>query len=456
MQQTEKYRGLNILVVGMGISGFSVALLLKKLGASVVVNENLGNKDTEEVELLEKNGIQYIGDGHHDYLLDGVDLLVKNPGIPYHHPFIVSADLRKIPIITETEVAMSVCDSRVITITGTNGKTTTTMLIHAMLKAEGVDAHIAGNIGVPFSDVVQKTTEKSIIVLELSSFQLLGMPNIKPSIALILNLDEAHIDYHKTLSDYYNAKKQIFKNMDKNDKLILNYDDTRLMTEMKNETPSAQMGYFSTDNSMVETYIENETIYYQNEQISHISDIAIPGAHNLQNVLAAVAATKSCAISNAAIKSALQHFTGVEHRLEYVQTLEGRKFYNDSKSTNISAAKVALAAFKQPIIWIAGGLDRGNDISDIIPFCKDVKMIISFGESKDKFTKLAAKMAINSVAVDTLLLATKAAYTFSEKDDIILLSPACASWDQFQNFEQRGKEFKQICINLGANKEELS
>lgn len=449
MKRIARFEGKHVLVIGMGISGYAVAKLLNKQGAHVTVNEvSETPSDEVKVQELKQIGISYIGGGHDIAILHDIDIVVKNPGIPYYAPFIQAIIERDIPIITEPEVAMSVCEAKVIALTGTNGKTTTTMLLYEMLKNYHEEVYFAGNIGIAFSEVAEKATANSIVVLELSSFQLMGMPSFSPKVAMILNLDEAHLDYHTDEKEYIMAKLNIFKHLKQESTYIINEDDETLVSYVEANKPHAKAMGFSLKHRTNGAYLHNGKIYYQEEKICNLADIVVPGAHNVQNVLASISAAKQVGINNQSILKALTTFSGVEHRLEYVMTLNERRFYNDSKSTNVKAAQVALSAFQQPIVWIAGGLDRGNDISGLIPFCERVKMIVTFGESQAKFVALADKMRISVARAETLAEATQVAYEFSETEDIILLSPACASWDQFKSFEERGRLFKEYCQAL--------
>lgn len=442
----QKFENKNVLVIGLGISGLGAAKLLHALGANVIVNEqNTLPEDSTERQILETLGISYIGGGHDIAILHDIDYVVKNPGIPYYTPFIQAIVEKGIPILTEPEIAMQACKGKVIALTGTNGKTTTTMLIYAMLKNHFDEVYVAGNIGVSFAEIAMEASSDAYIVLELSSFQLMGMPDFAPDCAIILNLDEAHLDYHTDINEYHEAKYNIFKNIGDNT-IILN-DDDRLLHAKALKLKDKHVELFSVVSDDVTTYVdENADIYYKGEQICHLGEITVPGAHNIQNVLAAITAVKKFNVSTQAIVTALRKFQGVEHRLEYVRTLNNRKIFNDSKSTNIKAAQVALSAFQEPIVWIAGGLDRGNELDEIIPYCEKVKVIIAYGEAKQKFIDLAETMKISSFSAESLQEAVTAAYDFSDENDIILLSPACASWDQFKNFEQRGTLFKE-CVH---------
>ncbi|MGL5043157.1 MAG: UDP-N-acetylmuramoyl-L-alanine--D-glutamate ligase [Culicoidibacterales bacterium] len=449
MEKRFKYTGLKVLVIGLGVSGYAVAKLLHAHGALVCVNElSKEPSSREKVEELTKIGISYIGGGHDIAILHDVDLVVKNPGIPYYTPFIEAIMARKIPIITEPEVAMSLCKAKVIALTGTNGKTTTTMLLYTMLKNYADNVYFAGNIGVAFSEIVETVTKNDIIVLELSSFQLMGMPSFAPDIAMILNLGDAHLDYHKSKQEYIDAKLAIYKNSKSPQVVIINADDSLLVSEISKRKPMAETMFFSLDKKCNGAYLMAGWIFFKTEKICLVADIIVPGSHNLQNILAGIVAAKQVGCSNEAIIAALKSFAGVEHRLEYVCSFEGIRFYNDSKATNIVAAQVALSSFVSPTIWLAGGLDRGNDITSIIPFCQSVKMIITFGQSQEKFAALADKMRISCVKVPEIQQAVEVALDNAQANDVVLLSPACASWDQFENFEQRGNSYKKIVKEL--------
>ena len=438
-----EYRGKTVLVIGLGISGFGAAKLLHRLGATVIVNDmQMFDETDEKIQALKKLGVTLLGGGHDLVDLTEIDLVVKNPGIPYYQPFIQDILSRKIPIITEPELAMQVCQAKVIALTATNGKTTTTMMVYSMLKEQFQEVYFAGNIGVAFSEVVLEATENAYIVLELSSFQLMGMPTFAPDVALILNLDEAHLDYHTSKAEYIQAKLNIFKNMSDGGLLILNHDDLVLMEKAKEQHPTAKQEFFSVKEQVDGAYLVDKTLYYKQQPVCAISDIVVPGSHNLQNILAAITAVKHFGVTNEHIITALQSFTGVEHRLEFVVNHQGRRVYNDSKATNVKATQIALSAFQQPTVWIAGGLDRGNSIDGLRPFAENVKVVIAYGESQEKFIDLAQKMRVSAIRADSLEDAVGIAFDFSDEGDIILLSPASASWDQFKSFEERGRLFK--------------
>jgi len=443
------FQGKRILVVGLGISGFSVAKLLHNLGAFVTINdEKPFVANDEKIAELEALGITCIGGGHDKIDLTDVELVVKNPGIPYYASFIHEIMTRGIPIITEPEVAMQICKAKVIALTGTNGKTTTTMMTYQMLAQQYDEVYFAGNIGVPLSDIVLQASKDAYIVLELSSFQLMGMPTFRPDVAIILNLDEAHLDYHSSKEEYEYAKMNIFKNMQSSDLLILNHDAPNLMNAVFERAPEMDIQYFSVEKKVNGAYLLHDFLWYEDEPVCSVAEILVPGAHNLQNILTAITAVKHFTVTNEHIVEALQTFTGMEHRLEFVGNIRDRRIYNDSKATNIKASQIALSAFQEPIIWIAGGLDRGVDVLALRPFGEHVKAVVAFGESCEKFINLAAEMHVSAAKAKNLEEAVAIAYDFSEIGDIILLSPASASWDQFASFEERGNMFKSYVNKL--------
>ncbi|MCP3742688.1 UDP-N-acetylmuramoyl-L-alanine--D-glutamate ligase [Rossellomorea sp. BNER] len=442
MKKIKTYEHKKILVLGLAKSGVSAATLLHKLGAFVTVNDYKPLHENPEAQGLLQKGIKVICGEHPIELLEeGFQIIVKNPGIPYSNPMIKRAVEKGIPIITEVELAYQVSEANIIGITGTNGKTTTTTLIGEMLKKGSKNPLIAGNIGTVASEVAQDATPENNMVIELSSFQLMGINEFRPHIAILTNLYDAHLDYHGTREEYAFAKANITKNQSEDDYLIVNADQPHLMSLIK--ASKAQKIYFSTKNVLKNgVYIENDEVKYMGENIISIKDIVLPGAHNLENILSAIAASKLSGVSNEAIREVLSTFQGVKHRTQFVKSYRGRKFYNDSKATNTLATKSALSAFEHPIILLAGGLDRGNDFNDLIPYLHNVKAIITFGETSGKLMETAQKAGINTIKpVDNVESAVPVAFELSNEGDIILLSPACASWDQYRTFEERGDIF---------------
>ncbi|MHC0037260.1 UDP-N-acetylmuramoyl-L-alanine--D-glutamate ligase [Pseudoneobacillus sp. C159] len=442
MKQLTKYQHKKILVLGLAKSGVSAASLLHKLGAFVTVNDMKPLSENPEAQGLLEQGITVIcGDHPVDLLDEGFELIVKNPGIPYHNPMIVMAIERGIPVITEVQLAYEISDAPFIGITGTNGKTTTTTLIYEMLKSGQKNPLIAGNIGTVASDVAQTADKDNQIVIELSSFQLMGITDFKPRLAVLTNLYNAHLDYHGTRQEYFVAKANITKNQTENDYFVVNFEQEEVMNIAR--LSQATIIPFSTKRFLeFGSSIKDGWIYFNSEPIIERENIVLPGDHNLENILSAIAVAKLIGVENHAIQDVLSTFTGVKHRLQYIGEKHGRKFYNDSKATNILATQNALAAFKEPVILLAGGLDRGNEFDSLIPTLKNVKALVTFGQTAEKLERVGREAGIKSIIrVDNVEKAVPVAFELSEVDDVILLSPACASWDQYKTFEVRGDIF---------------
>ncbi|MGK0700628.1 UDP-N-acetylmuramoyl-L-alanine--D-glutamate ligase [Priestia flexa] len=441
MKTIDGYQGKQVLILGLAKSGLAAAKLVKSLGAKVVVNDQKPYEENDAAQQLEAIGIKVVC-GHHPLeLLDGVEVIIKNPGIPYSNPLLQEALKRKLSIITEVELAYQISEAPFIGITGSNGKTTTTTLIYKMLEEDRKSPLIAGNIGTVACEVAQEAKPENVIVTELSSFQLMGIETFKPKISLFLNLFEAHLDYHGTKEEYAQAKANIFKNQTQDDFAVVNMDDSEV--KKASESVAAQIVPFSVNEEVKDgAYLLNNQLYFRNEAVMNVKDVVLPGKHNLENILAAIAVVKLLGCSNEAIYRVLTTFAGVKHRVQYVTTINKRKFYNDSKATNILATKVALSAFTQPTILLAGGLDRGNEFDELKPSFEHVKAVITFGETAPKIERVAKEAGIQVVKrVDNVKQAVIEAYDCSEEDDVVLLSPACASWDQFKTFEERGDMF---------------
>lgn len=445
MKKIKDYQNKKVLVLGLAKSGVSAAKLLHELGALVTVNDGKPFEENPEAQDLLTLGIKVITGSHPIELMDeGFALVVKNPGIPYSNPLIEKALALDIPVLTEVELAYQIADCPIIGITGTNGKTTTTTMIGLLLNADrkAGQARLAGNIGFPASSVAQEATAEDEMVMELSSFQLMGIDTFHPKIALITNLYEAHLDYHGSRKEYLKAKWRIQKNMTSEDILILNWnqEESRVLAKKTNATVLP----FSTETVVEEgTYLKDGWMYYKNEAIMESKDLGVPGKHNIENALAAISVAKLHGLSNETIKETLTHFHGVPHRTQFTGEIEGRKFYNDSKATNILAAEMALSGFnRSKLILLAGGLDRGNTFDEFIPSLVGVKAMIVFGETKSKLKEAANKAGIKVIhETENAETAVPLAFSLSEHGDSILLSPANASWDQYPNFEVRGNKF---------------
>lgn len=442
MKKIESYLHKKILVLGLAKSGVSAASLLHKLGAFVTVNDKKPLSENPEARGLLEQGIKVICGGHPVELLDeGFELIVKNPGIPYNNPLITGAFEKGIPVITEVELAYQISLAPFIAITGTNGKTTTTTLVFEMLNAGNKSPLIAGNIGTVASGVAQEATEENTIVIELSSFQLMGIDTFKPRISIITNIYDAHLDYHGTRKEYIAAKGNIMKNQTETEYLIFNADQEETR-EIARQSKATIIPFSTKEELSQGASIRDGWVCFNDERVMQTDEIALPGVHNLENILSATAAAKLSGVDNAAIQKVLRTFTGVKHRLQYVTEINGRKFYNDSKATNILATVNALAAFQTPTILLAGGLDRGNEFDELIPHLKNVKALITFGQTASKIERVGGLAGIKMIKrVDNVEKAVPVAYQYSKPGDVILLSPACASWDQFKTFEVRGDIF---------------
>lgn len=430
----------NILVLGLAKSGTVAANILLKNGFNVRINDLNTKPDAENVVNLTALGAEVILGSHPLSVLKDIDLIVKNPGIPYEQTLIEEAVKKKIPIVTEVELARNLTSNPLIGITGSNGKTTTTTLVYEMLKASGVPAAAAGNIGHVATEVAETITKETLVV-ELSSFQLLGTLDFRPDIAVLLNIFPAHLDYHQTMSAYIDAKLKLIQNQTEADVLVYNYDDQILRERV--QSSKAQLVPFSRKEQLSNGLIvTNGVIYFNTEKIINCSEIVLVGEHNLENVLAAIGAAKIAGATNKGIHEVLTSFQGVKHRLQFVLNKKERLFYNDSKATNILATEKALNSFSVPTILLCGGLDRGNDFDELIPAFKHVKALITFGETSNKLQETGRKSNIaKSMHVDNMEAAVFAAYEISKAGDVILLSPACASWDQYPTFEKRGELF---------------
>jgi UDP-N-acetylmuramoylalanine--D-glutamate ligase len=477
MKQLDDYRDKHIVVLGLAKSGVQVAKVLHQAGAFVIVNDRKEREQCPEASELEALGISVICGGHPDDLIHpGVTLLVKNPGIPYSVPPVQKALELEIPVVTEVEIAYHLCEAPIIGITGSNGKTTTTTWVGKLLESAGLSPIVAGNIGTPLSEAAAEATENDWMVVELSSFQLKGTQAFRPRIACLLNVAETHLDYHGGMDDYITSKAKLFANQTADDTAVLNWDDpvcrnlvpyikARIvpfsMSESLREGVHVNPPYAAGTQDSDEDDQGRTVIYTDGEGFTHeiirVENIGLPGRFNVANALAACAIAIAAGVAPHKLEEALSSFRSVEHRLEYVAELQGVSYYNNSKATNSKATHMALTSFKEPIVLIAGGLDRGSDYEDLIPSMQGrVKAIVLLGETKEKIANAAAKAGLKDIilvdngkdAAATLTSAVQKAAGLAESGDIVLLSPACASWDMFPSFEVRGRIFKEAVHNL--------
>lgn len=430
-----------VLVVGAARSGVAVSKLLHKHGVQVVLTDQ---RTIDQQEELTQAGIQVFANGHPDHLVRKYDLVVKNPGIHLQSPFIKALSEAGNEIVCEIDVAYRYAKNFVYgAITGTNGKTTTTSLLAEMLQRKNPNSIAAGNIGLPLSAVVDgHETQAWNIALELSNFQLLSMPTFRPHVSAILNLTPDHLDFMASLEEYYQSKTNIYKNQTKEDYFLRNVDDETIL-QYATDIP-CQILDFSLTRQDVDLYVKNGSVYLHNQCLFHIAQYSLVGKHNLQNAMVAAATAFLMGVSLEDIRSVLRTFVSVEHRLEFVDRVNNIPYYNDSKGTNVDATKIALQAFEQPIIWIAGGKDKHTGFEDLRPLMKQVREAIVFGETKYQLEQLKEGTHV----VNTLQEALTLAHELAREGDVVVFSPACSSYDQFKDYEERGRLFKEYVRNL--------
>ena len=443
--------GKKVLVIGLAKSGKAAIRLLKKLNATITVNEFQEASKIPEYQQYLDDGIEMITGSHPDELFErDFDFVIKNPGINYHKPFILRLKERNIPVYTEIELAYQVAKKQhYIGVTGTNGKTTTVTLIDKILKGQYQHVHLAGNVGMPLCDIVLDHNlleeENHYIVIEMSNFQLLDIETFKPNVSTIINLTPDHLDYMASLDEYYASKTNIYKNTNENDSFVVNLDDSVLDKYLKQYPIPCKQTTMSLTNH-ADCMIKDNAIYYQDEFIISLNNIKLVGNHNLQNIMIAICIAKKCGVKNEIINQEIASFIGVEHRIEFVREINGIKIYNDSKATNTDASIIALKAFKQPVILLMGGFDKGLDLKEMSTYNNKIKRLITFGAAGKRFKD---EMHVeNSICVKNLKEATLEAINHASSGDIVLLSPSTSSFDEFSGYEQRGNVFKEIVCSL--------
>lgn len=441
------FENKKIFILGMARSGYEVSKLLQKHHNQILITDQK-EQDEKKKEELESLGILYKTSNHPEDLLEqDYDYVVKNPGVPKDHPCILKAKSLNIPVIGELEVAYHFLpdNTKIIGITGSNGKTTVTTMLYDILKQANQKVYLAGNIGIPLSKTVTEMEKDSILVIEISDHQLLDMYHFKTDISILTNISEVHLDFHGSYENYKQTKKKIFQNHQQNSIAILNYDNEEVIN-LTEDIVSKKI-YFSKKDKK-DAYLNDGWIYIHDKKFINISDICLQGEHNYENIMCVLLALDMFDVDSEVIKKYLKQFKGVEHRIEFVEEVKGRLFYNDSKSTNTESTITALKSFDKPIILLLGGYDRGHSFDPLAKYMNHVKKIISFGETKVRVKRFAESQNIPSISVENVIDATKAAYLNAEEGDVILLSPACASWDQYTCFEHRGNEFKQTVRTL--------
>ena len=443
-----------ISILGAGESGVGSAILAQKQGFDVWVSDYNQIQPKYKAE-LDKYGIKYEENGHDEMLIKSSSKIIKSPGISDKAPIVVAATSVNIPIVSEIEFAVNYTNASLIGITGTNGKTTTTMLTYSILKSAGLSVGLAGNVGYSFAKQVALENYE-YYVLELSSFQLDGMHTVALDYAVLLNISPDHLDRYATYQDYIDAKLRINLNQDANQKFIFCADDDEITNQQKNHATPADLIPFTYDNGPLDqgAWVENNQLNIQltNPKINFnmsLDQLTIAGRHNTYNSMAASIIANSLLIRKETIRESLLDFKNVEHRLEFVSKVKGISFVNDSKATNVNAAWYALESVEDPIIWIAGGVDKGNDYESLSPLIKEkVRIIVCLGKNNLNLHKAFRKDVDMMINASSAQEAVNIAYGLGEKGETVLLSPACASFDLFENFEDRGNQFKRAVRNL--------
>lgn len=441
------FKNKKIFVFGLARSGYEVSKLLSKYNNEILVCDSSDN-DKDKINELETLGIKFIKtDKPEDYLDNTYNYVIKNPGIINTHACIKKAEALGIDVINEVEVGYHFIKDKasIIGITGSNGKTTTTTMIYEVMKKANLPVILAGNIGYPLCSIVETVKENDIIVMEISDHQLLNVKDFKTNISVLTNLSEVHLDFHGSYDNYKNTKKKVFNYHTTNDIAIINTGNEDVVNLTKDI--NSNIITFSSK-SDADVYLEQKEIKYKEETIINTNDVKIKGIHNYENIMCLIAICNIYNISKEIIKDYLSTFGGVEHRIEFVRELNGRLFYNDSKATNTESTIVALKSFDNDTILLLGGLDRGHSFEPLNPYLNNVKHIYCFGETKERIVEWATKQNIDCESFQTQEEAIKKAYNISNPKDVILLSPSCASWDQYKCMEDRGNEFKKIVNDL--------
>ena len=440
-----------IFILGFARSGYEAAKFLIKRGNEVLINDGKEESkvDQEKLKELKDMGVKFFFGSHPDDLLDdSYDYLIKNPGVPIHHKYVEKAEKLGIEVINEVEMAYRLLpnDVTLVGITGTNGKTTTTTLTYEIIKEAGFRCHLAGNIGYPLCSFLDKLKSGDVIVMETSCQQLNNLSEFKPHIAVMTNLSEAHVDFFdNSYQKYKDVKTKIFKNQTEKDIAILNLENKEVLEQTKNI--KSKKVYFSSKNK-TNCYLENGIVYYNDEEVLDTDKMIIVGNHNAENIMAATLVAKEFNISNDVIKKVAYNFKGVEHRLEFSGEVNGVRYYNDTEATNIKCTQIALSSFSKPTIIILGGLERGQDFNDLTPFMKNVKAIIAIGQCRKRVKEYAESLNIPVYVHEFLKDGFKEIVPIAKKEDVVLLSPASASWDQYKECEIRGAEFKKYVSEL--------
>jgi UDP-N-acetylmuramoylalanine--D-glutamate ligase len=443
-----------VLVVGVGRSGLSAAMFLRAHGARVTVSDTRSAKALEkEIPTLLDAGIMVEAGGHGLLTFRRQDLIVVSPGVPTDTPEVKQAVAFGLPVIGELELASRYLQGKIVAITGSNGKTTTTSLIGSIFTAAGLPTQVGGNIGLPVIDLIPQSTPETTNVLEVSSFQLETVEEFHPKIAVILNMTPDHLDRHGSFENYVAAKERIFARQDANDFLVLNADDR--VTQMCASRAKSEVFWFSATRPIRRgAFVHNGAVVWvekeggPTEPILPLAEISLKGAHNVENVLAAVGTARLAGIPAEKIRAAVAQFKAVEHRLEHVRTVNRVEFYNDSKATNVDAASKAISSFPGGIHLILGGKDKDSDYTALSPLLRErVKAVYTIGSASEKIER-QLQGVVKIVPAGTIETAVAEAAKNAVAGDTVLLSPACSSFDQFENYEHRGRVFRQLVNEL--------
>jgi UDP-N-acetylmuramoylalanine--D-glutamate ligase len=443
-------KGKRVLVVGLGKSGLAAALFLRHRGAQVTVSDvRSAEALARDIPALLEEGIMVEAGGHGLLTFRRQDLIVVSPGVPLNTPELAQVKSFGLPVIGELELAARFIKGRTLAITGSNGKTTTTALLGEILKAAGMPTLVGGNIGVPVVSLIDQSTDDTWSVLEVSSFQLESTVEFHPAIAMILNITPDHLDRHGNFENYALAKERIFAAQNKHDSVVLNADNERAAEAASRST--AKVYWFSVEHPVTQgAWLEDGLLVYRpaqdapTETVMPLSGIPLKGTHNVENALAAVCAARLAGAPADAIRKAIEKFQAVEHRLEFVATVNGVDFYNDSKATNVDATAKAVAAFESGIHLILGGKDKGSDYLQLAALLRSrVRAVYTIGSAAAKIeSQLRGVVSIHSC--QTLENAVSAAASAARPGEVVLLAPACSSYDQFENYEHRGRFFKEL------------
>ena len=449
--------GKRVLVVGLGKSGMSAALFLKARGARVTVSDTRSAKElATQVPALLEAGIMVESGGHGLLTFRRQDLIVVSPGVPLETPEVAQSLALGLPVIGELELASRFLAGKVVAITGSNGKTTTTTLVGKIFSDAGLPSLVGGNIGLPVIELVGESTSETWDILEVSSFQLETVEQFRPRIAMVLNITPDHLDRHKTFDRYAAAKARITAAQTGEDFLVLNAEDKA--TQMIAAKPRAQIFWFSSARQIKQgSFVHGESIFFlakeggKPEPVLPVAEIPLKGAHNVENVLAAVCAARLAGIAAASIRASVAGFHAVEHRLELVRTLGGVAFYNDSKATNVDATLKAIASFPRGIRLILGGKDKDSDYTLLAPLLRErVEAVYLIGTAAEKIERALAGV-VKMVMSGTLEAAVRTAAAEAQAGEVVLLAPACSSFDQFTNYEHRGGVFRDVVMELGEH-----